>query len=146
MRTFTLDGDPWFVGRDVANILGSKDTVNALKDHVDSEDKRILQAEQNITYPFIINRDLTIINESGLYSLIFESKLPAAEKFKHWVTSEVLPSIRKTGYYQASQVNPYMMIGDPIERAIRWAEEYEKKRQSMTTKRLEINLEIIKND
>ena len=144
VRTFTLDGKPWFVGRDVAKILGYKDTVNALKDHVDPEDKRILKAGQNDTHSFTLNRDLTIINESGLYSLIFESKLPAAEKFKHWITSEVLPSIHKTGQYQAPQVNPYMMIEDSVERVIRWVEDHEKEIQAInSSEKLEMNLEPI---
>lgn len=95
VRTLVKDGEPYFVGKDVAEILGYKDTVNALKAHVDEEDKMGWQ----ITTPSRGTQTATIINESGLYSLILSSKLPAAKKFKRWVTSEVLPSIRKTGSY-----------------------------------------------
>ena len=95
VRTMVKDGEPYFVGKDVAEILGYKDTVNALKAHVDEEDKTGWQ----ITTPSRGVQTATIINESGLYSLILSSKLPAAKKFKRWVTSEVLPAIRKTGSY-----------------------------------------------
>lgn len=94
IRTVTIDGEPWFVGKDVAEALGYRDTSDALKKHVDIEDKltrRFADSGQN--------REMHIINESGLYSLILGSKLPTAKKFKRWVTSEVLPSIRKTGSY-----------------------------------------------
>ena len=95
VRTLVKGGEPYFVGKDVAEILGYKDTVNALKAHVDEEDKTGWQ----ITTPSRGTQTATIINESGLYSLILSSKLPDAKKFKRWVTSEVLPSIRKTGSY-----------------------------------------------
>lgn len=97
VRTVVVKDEPYFVGKDVAEILGYKDTVNALKAHVDEEDKTGWQ----ITTPSRGTQTATIINESGLYSLILSSKLPAAKKFKRWVTSEVLPSIRKTGSYTA---------------------------------------------
>ena len=95
VRTVTINGEPWFVGRDVALSLGYKDTSDALKKHVDSEDK--------LTRCFADsgqNRQMYIVNESGLYALIFGSKLDSAQRFKHWVTSEVLPAIRRTGGYQ----------------------------------------------
>jgi len=95
IRTVTIDGEPWFVGKDVAVALGYKDTKNALKAHVYEEDKRGWQ----ITTPSG-EQQMTIINESGLYTLIFGSKLESAKRFKHWVTSEVLPAIRKTGHYE----------------------------------------------
>ena len=98
VRTVEIDGTPWMVGKDVAEALGYKDTVNALKTHVDQEDKTGWQ----ITTQFG-EKKTTIINESGLYSLVLSSKLPTAKKFKRWVTSEVLPSIRKTGGYIAGQ-------------------------------------------
>lgn len=94
IKTLTINGEPWFVGKDVASILGYKDTSDAMKKHVDVEDKltrRFADSGQN--------REMYIINESGLYSLIMSSKLPTAKKFKHWVTSEVLPAIRKHGGY-----------------------------------------------
>ena len=97
VRTVVVKDEPYFVGKDVAEILGYKDTVNALKAHVDEEDKTGWQ----ITTPSRGTQTATIINESGLYSLILSSKLSAAKKFKRWVTSEVLPSIRKTGGYKA---------------------------------------------
>ena len=98
IRTLTKNGDPWFVGKDVAEALGYSDTKSAINDHVDADDKQILQRGQNATLE-IPNRGMTIINESGLYSLILSSKLETAKAFKRWVTAEVLPSIRKHGEY-----------------------------------------------
>lgn len=121
VRTALIDGEPYFVGKDVAEILGYKDTVNALKSHVDEEDKMGWQ----ITTPSRGNQIANIINESGLYSLILSSKLPKARKFKHWVTSEVLPAIRKTGSYSIQNKPDSYTIDDPIERARRWIEEAE---------------------
>jgi prophage antirepressor-like protein len=95
IRTLTIEGAPWFVGKDIAAALGYKDSVNALKSHVDDEDKR----GWRVTTPSG-EQQANIINESGLYSLILSSKLPAAKQFKRWVTSEVLPALRKTGQYQ----------------------------------------------
>ena len=98
IRTITIDGEPWFVGKDVARILGYRDTSDALKKHVDDDDKlsrRFADSGQN--------RIMYIINESGLYSLVLSSKLPEAKRFKRWVTSEVLPSIRKNGAYIAEE-------------------------------------------
>ena len=93
-----VNNEPWFVGKDVASVLGYKDTVNALKAHVDEDEK----AGWQITTQFGV-KETTIINESGLYSLILSSKLPTAKKFKHWVTSEVLPTIRKHGAYMTPE-------------------------------------------
>ncbi|HCY4852113.1 TPA: ORF6C domain-containing protein [Staphylococcus aureus] len=95
VRTLEVDGEPYFIGKDVADILGYANGRDALSKHVDAEDKlpsQIATAGQN--------RNVTIINESGLYSLIFSSKLESAKRFKRWVTSEVLPTLRKTGAYQ----------------------------------------------
>lgn len=95
VRTVTINDEPWFVGKDVAEALGYKDTSDALKRHADDEDK--------LTRCFTDSgqsREMYIINESGLYSLILGSKLESAKRFKHWVTSEVLPSIRQNGTYQ----------------------------------------------
>lgn len=102
VRAMDIDGTPWFVGKDVAEILGYKDTSRAVRDHVDEDDKRM--GGQN-ALPSIVDslgreQYPIFVNESGLYSLIMSSKLPAAKKFKRWVTSEVLPSIRKFGVYQ----------------------------------------------
>ena len=92
------NGDPWFIGKETALKLGYKNTRDALNTHVDSEDKEVIQRSQFTTLE-IPNRGLTIINESGLYSLILGSKLPTAKKYKKWVTSKVLPSIHRTGQY-----------------------------------------------
>ena len=94
VRALEIDNEPWFVGKDVAFILGYGDTDQAVRKHVDSEDKLTRQFNGSGQ-----NRKMTIINESGLYSLILSSKLPTAKKFKRWVTSEVLPSIRRHGAY-----------------------------------------------
>lgn len=98
VRVVESDDQVWFVGKDVADILGYTNPQKALRDHVDGEDKlteRIVQSGQH--------REMTIINESGLYSLVLSSKLPTAKKFKHWITSEVLPAIRKHGAYMTDQ-------------------------------------------
>lgn len=99
VRTVFENEDVWFVGVDVANALGYTNTRKALADHVDNEDKNTVTIRDGIKG----NPNKTIINESGLYSLVLSSKLPSAKKFKHWVTSEVLPSIRKTGGYKLPQ-------------------------------------------
>lgn len=103
VRTLTKDGEPWFVGKDVAQALGygeGKSLANAVANHVDDDDKGVTEmmtpgGKQN----------MVIINESGLYSLILSSKLPTARAFKRWVTSEVLPAIRKHGEYTAPKVS-----------------------------------------
>ena len=96
IRSVEVDGEPWLVGKDVAAALGYGDTDQALRKHVDSEDKLTRQFDGSGQ-----SREMYIINESGLYSLILSSKLPGAKKFKRWVTGEVLPSIRKSGGYLA---------------------------------------------
>ena len=99
VRTVEVEGVPYFVGKDVAEILGYADPQKAMKMHVDEEDK--------LTRQIVVsgqNRNVTIINESGLYSLILSSKLPKAKEFKHWVTSEILPAIRKHGAYMTDSV------------------------------------------
>lgn len=112
IRVMLIDDDPWFVGKDIAAALGYKDTVNALKAHVNEQDK----TGWRITTQFG-EKETTIINESGLYSLIFSSKLESAQRFKHWVTHEVLPSIRKHGMYMTDNLletaiaNPDFVIG-----------------------------------
>lgn len=98
IRTLNRDGEPWFVGKDVATALGYKDSVNALKSHVSEEDKGGWRIATQYG-----EREAVIINESGLYSLILSSKLDSAQRFKRWVTAEVLPSIRKSGGYIAGQ-------------------------------------------
>lgn len=98
IRTVEIDEEIWFVGKDVASVLGYKDTADALKKHCDDEDKKLVKVGEIPTLK-TSNYGAYIINESGLYSLILSSKLPKAKEFKHWVTSEVLPSIRKHGGY-----------------------------------------------
>lgn len=98
IRTLNRDGEPWFVGKDVATALGYKDSVNALKSHVSEEDKGGWRIATQYG-----EREAVIINESGLYTLILSSKLDSAKRFKRWVTAEVLPSIRKSGGYIAGQ-------------------------------------------
>lgn len=100
VRIVQQNGEPWFIGKDVAEILGYSNTKDAIAKHVDDEDKlgsQIATSGQN--------RNMTIINESGLYSLILSSKMPKAKEFKRWVTSEVIPAIRKTGGYIAGSEN-----------------------------------------
>ena len=103
IRTITIDGEPWFVGKDVAAALGYKDPSSAVSKNVDLEDKTTLLIQQDGSN---YKSRTTFINESGLYALIFGSKLESAKSFKHWVTSEVLPSIRKTGKYEQKQPEP----------------------------------------
>ena len=107
VRTVEQNGEPWFVGKDVAVILGYTNPSKALTDHVDDEDKL-----NNETLSSLGQRGGWLINESGLYSLILSSKLPTARAFKRWVTSEVLPSLRKHGLYAADELlnNPDLMI------------------------------------
>lgn len=99
IRIVNISGEPWFVGKDVADALGYSNPRDALAVHVDDEDKNtVVFRDGNRGNP-----NLTIINESGVYSLIFSSKLERAREFKRWVTSEVLPSIRKNGGYIMGQ-------------------------------------------
>lgn len=114
VRTILVNDEPYFVGKDVATALGFKDSNNALKQHVEDEDKII--GRQNTTPSFKDklgrNQYPTLINESGIYDLIFGSNLPSAKKFKRWVTSEVLPQIRKHGMYATDELlnNPDLLI------------------------------------
>ena len=101
VRTYMIKGEPWFIGKDIATILNYTNTAKAIRAHVDNDDKlteRIVLSGQN--------RDVIFINESGFYSLILSSKMPNAKKFKRWVTSEVLPSLRKTGTYTVVTAQP----------------------------------------
>ena len=98
VRMLIIDGEPWFVGKDVAEILSYKNTADALYKHVDEEDKGVAKCDT-----LGGTQNMTIINESGLYSLILRSRLPEAKSFKHWVTSEILPSVRKHGAYMTPE-------------------------------------------
>lgn len=124
VRTTIINGEVWFVGKDVAEALGYTKPRNAIATHVDEEDKGALKQGT-----LGGSQEMTIINESGLYSLTLSSKLPSAKKFKRWITKEVIPSIRKTGGYSLS--TPSYQISDPIKRAEQWIEE-EKQRQKLS--------------
>jgi len=107
IRTLTMNGEPWFVGKDVATLLGYNNTRDALSKRVDAEDNGVANCDS-----LGGTQKMTIINESGLYSLIIGSKLPSAKRFKRWVTSEVLPAIRKHGMYAVDDLiaNPDLAI------------------------------------
>ena len=107
IRTLEISGEPWFVGKDIAEVLGYSNPRDALSKHVDSEDKGVAKCDT-----LGGSQELTVINESGLYSLILSSKLPTAKAFKRWVTSEVLPAIRKHGLYATEELiaNPDLAI------------------------------------
>lgn len=105
VRSLVINNEPWFVGKDVAEALGYKNSKNAVPTHVDEEDKLSTQIEYTGQ-----KRNVTVINESGLYSLILSSKLPNAKKFKRWVTSEVLPTLRKTGSYTKVPTDPRELL------------------------------------
>ena len=125
IRTIMIDNEPWFVAKDVALLLGYKNTNQSVKDNTDEQDRRI----SPIVTPSG-TQNMVIINESGLYDLIFGSHLPEAKKFKRWITSEVLPTLRKTGSYSITeQKQDSYMIEDPVERAKRWIEEQEEKKR-----------------
>lgn len=122
VRTVIIDGDVWFVGKDVAQALGYVDLKHCILDHVDTED-RINSKTQGQNDPEFGQCGTWLINESGVYALIFGSKLPNAKGFKHWVTHDVLPEIRKTGSYN---VTPSYLIENQVERAKAWIIEQEK--------------------
>lgn len=107
VRSLMIDNEPWFVGKDVAEALGYKNVRDSLARHIDSDDKR-----DGVVIHDSMGREQKpiIINESGLYSLILSSKLPSAKKFKHWVTSEVLPTLRKTGSYAKVPTDPRKLL------------------------------------
>lgn len=132
IRTVTIDGEPWMVGKDVAQALGYSNPQKALGDHVDDEDKR---QGDGVTIRDPIGREQhpTIINESGLYSLVLSSKLPGAKKFRRWVTAEVLPSIRRTGGYQIPKDYPSALraLADAEEEKLVLLAENEQQRQAI---------------
>lgn len=129
IRTEVINGEVWFVGKDVTDILGYQNGSRDINRHVDEEDRhKVMLFDGNQ------DKETIIINESGLYSLILSSKLESAKRFKHWVTSEVLPAIRKTGSYSINERKPdSYTIEDPVERAKRWIEEQEEKQKLIET-------------
>lgn len=119
VRALDINGEPWFVGKDVAEILGYSDLIHAILDHVD-EDDRVNSKTQGQNDREFGQRGTWLINESGMYSLTLSSKLPSAKKFKHWITAEVLPTIRKHGGYVSNDdmfVNTYLPFADENTRA-----------------------------
>lgn len=147
VRVIEVDSEPWFVGKDVAEALGYSNTTKAVQMHVDGEDKKTLDFKsfsQNGIGLWEKNdySDKVVINESGVYSLVFSSKLESAKKFKHWVTSEVLPSLRKHGVY-ATPVTLDNMIADP-DFAIRLLTELKEERKR--SKELEEQNEVLKEE
>lgn len=117
VRATMIDYEPWFVGADVSKALGYATAADAIYDYVDDEDKRFVHGSQftlanDVNKRPISNRNITIINESGVYSLIFSSKQERAKEFKRWVTHEVLPSLRRTGQYSTGQSRPALTSAD----------------------------------
>lgn len=112
IRTVTIDNEPWFVGKDVATALGYSNASKAVSVHVNEEDRILRTLEADSQNGNVVKTQTALINESGLYALIFGSKLDSAKRFKHWVTSEVLPSIRKHGMYAVDELvnNPELLI------------------------------------
>lgn len=135
VRVVTINKEPWFVGKDVAVALGYSNARDAISKHVDGEDKGVAKCDT-----LGGAQNLTIINESGVYALIFGSKLPTAKKFKHWVTSEVLPDIRKHGLYAKQSVID-MMLNDP-DSCITLLTEYKQEKQER--ERLQAELDYSK--
>ena len=133
VRATSINGEPWLVGKDVAEILGYSRTADAIRAHVDPDDKGVGELETPGG-----PQAMVIINESGLYSLIFGSKLPKAKEFKHWVTSEVLPSIRKNGGYIAGQetMTDSELIAKALLVAQRKIEERDKRIEQMRPKEI----------
>lgn len=120
VRTVEIEGEPYFVGKDVSSVLGYSNPRDALAKHVDDEDKGVVKCDT-----LGGTQNTTVINESGVYALVFGSKLPAAKAFKRWVTSEVLPTLRKTGSYR---MQDSYQIEDPVKRAQRWIEEQQERK------------------
>ena len=128
VRTVELDGEPWLVGKDVAQALGYSNPRDALDRHVDDEDKATVGIHDGSQ-----TRNMTIINESGLYSLVLSSKLPGAKKFRRWVTAEVLPAIRRTGGYRMPKDYPSALraLADAEEEKLALRAENEQQRQAI---------------
>lgn len=132
IRTVIIDGEPWFVGRDVASSLGYSKPQNAIRDNVDEDDTRI----EGVMDSMSREQQTLIINESGMYSLIMGSRLPSSKRFKHWVTSEVLPSIRKNGGYINNQesMTPEQIVANALIVANNIIAEKDKQIKEMSSK------------
>ena len=124
VRTVTIGDEVWFVGNDVAKALGYQKPDQAVRTNVDEEDSTLMGVLDSNNH----TQQMKVINESGLYSLIMSSRLPSAKRFRHWVTSEVLPTLARTGEYKIQKPDSYT-ISDPVERAKRWIEEQEESRK-----------------
>lgn len=120
LRTLIVDNEIWFVGNDIARALGYKNPAEAIRTHVDDDDK----GKRKIS-TLGGAQEMVVVNKSGMYALMYSSNLPNAKKFKHWITSEVLPSIEKTGSYSVAA--PSYQIEDPIKRAEKWIQEQQEK-------------------
>lgn len=130
IRTIEKDGEPWFVGKDVAAALGYKEPTKAAREKVDDDDKGV----SKIDTPSGI-QEMTIINESGLYSLVLSSKLPNAKKFKRWVTSEIIPSIRKHGAYMTPETLEKVLLSpDTLMQLAQNLKDEQEKRKELETK------------
>ena len=130
IRTIEKDGEPWFVGKDVATALGYKEATKAAREKVDDEDKGV----SKIDTPSGI-QEMTIINETGLYSLVLSSKLPTAKKFKRWVTNEVIPSIRKHGAYMTPETLEKVLLSpDTLMQLAQNLKDEQEKRKELETK------------
>ena len=123
VRTVMIDDNPWFVGIDVAKALGYAKPNEAIRTNTNKQDTGIAGVSDANNH----TQQMIVINESGLYDMIFDSRLPKAKEFRHWVTSDVIPSIRKTGKYEVGQKQDSYQISDPIKRAERWIEEQREK-------------------
>lgn len=142
IRTVLIDNEPYFVGKDVAEVLGYSNSSDALSKHVDDDDKQILTS-QNATFE-IPNRGLNVINESGMYSLVLSSHLPDAKKFKRWVTSEVLPAIRKHGgYLTESKIEDALLNPDVL---IKLATNLKEEQQARRTLEVENSKLVVDNE
>lgn len=131
IRTIEKDGEPWFVGKDVAAALGYERPTKAILDHVDDEDKDEVPIQDSIGR----SQNTPIINESGLYSLVLSSKLPTAKKFKRWVTSEVIPSIRKHGAYMTpDKLEEVLLKPDTLIQLAQNLKAEQKKRRALEVK------------
>ena len=126
VRTVTIDGEYWFVGNDVAKALGYQKPDQAVRTNVDDEDSTLMGVLDANNH----TQQMKVINESGLYSLVMSSRLPSAKRFRHWVTSEVLPALARTGEYKMQKPDSYT-ISDPVERAKRWIEDQEEKNREI---------------
>lgn len=127
IRTVLIDGEPWFVEKDISDALGYTKTGNMTK-LIDADDRRVISSSVLEEQVYKQNYQIGITNESGLYAAIFGSTLPRSKEFKKWVTSDILPSVRKTGVYILPNKQDSYMIEDPVERAKRWIEEQEEKK------------------